>query len=140
MTPLRKRMLNRMTLRGFAQRTQETYLGAVIRLARKSLRFWLSRVFALAVSTRCATFLVVFCAYFTMARYRFDTEAAGAVKLLTMRPSQALSQHRDAVYLAATRYRVANPRVFGSALHGDDHDDSDLDLLVDTLPGTTLLD
>lgn len=57
-----------------------------------------------------------------------------------MRPSQALSQHRDAVCLAAERYRVVNPRVFGSALHGDDHDGSDLDLLVDTLPGTTLLD
>jgi predicted nucleotidyltransferase len=57
-----------------------------------------------------------------------------------MRPSQALSQHRDAVCLAAARYRVVNPRVFGSALHGDDHDGSDLDLLVDTLPGTTLLD
>jgi len=57
-----------------------------------------------------------------------------------MRPSEALNQHRDAVYLAAARYRVANPRVFGSALHGDDHDGSDLDLLVDTLPGTTLLD
>lgn len=57
-----------------------------------------------------------------------------------MRPSQALSQHRDAVCLAAARYRVANPRVFGSALYGNDRDGSDLDLLVDTLPGTTLLD
>lgn len=57
-----------------------------------------------------------------------------------MRPSQALSQHRDAVCLAAARYRVANPRVFGSALRGDDEDGSDLDLLVDPLPGTTLLD
>nr|ACY24679.1 DNA polymerase beta-like region [uncultured organism] len=57
-----------------------------------------------------------------------------------MRPSQALRQHRDAICLAAARYRVANPRVFGSALHGDDRDGSDLDLLVDTLPGTTLFD
>lgn len=57
-----------------------------------------------------------------------------------MRPSQALNQHRDAVCLAASRYRVANPRVFGSAMRGDDHDGSDLDLLVDPLPGTTLLD
>ncbi|TAH12601.1 MAG: nucleotidyltransferase [Curvibacter sp.] len=57
-----------------------------------------------------------------------------------MRPSQALNQHRDAVCLAVARYRVANPRVFGSALHGNDRDGSDLDLLVDTLPGTTLLD
>ena len=57
-----------------------------------------------------------------------------------MRPSEALSQHRDAVCLAAARYRVANPRVFGSALHGNDREGSDLDLLVDPLPGTTLFD
>lgn len=57
-----------------------------------------------------------------------------------MRPSQALRQHREAVCLAAARYRVANPRVFGSALRGDDREGSDLDLLVETLPGTTLLD
>ena len=57
-----------------------------------------------------------------------------------MRPSQALHQHRDAVCLAAARFRVANPRVFGSALHGHDAEGSDLDLLVDPLPGTTLFD
>ena len=57
-----------------------------------------------------------------------------------MRPSEALSQHRDAIYLAAARYRVTNPRVLGSALRGDDRDGSDLGLLVDTLPGTTLFD
>ncbi|CAN7311947.1 nucleotidyltransferase family protein [Acidovorax sp. LjRoot129] len=57
-----------------------------------------------------------------------------------MRPSLALSQHRDAICQVAARYRVANPRVFGSALRGDDQDGSDLDLLVDTLPGATLLD
>ena len=55
-----------------------------------------------------------------------------------MRPSQALNQHRNAVCLAAARYRVANPRVVGSVLHGHDQDGSDLDLLVDALPGTTL--
>ena len=57
-----------------------------------------------------------------------------------MRPSQALSQHREAVCLAAARYRVANPRVFGSAQHGNDRAGSDLDLLVDPLPGATLFD
>ena len=57
-----------------------------------------------------------------------------------MRPSQALSQHREAVCLAAARYRVANPRAFGSALHGNDREGSDLDLLVDPLPGATLFD
>lgn len=57
-----------------------------------------------------------------------------------MRPSQALSQHRNAVYHAVARYRASNPRVFGSALQGDDAEGSDLDLLVDPLPGATLFD
>ena len=35
---------------------------------------------------------------------------------------------------------MANPRIFGSVLHGTDRDGSDLDLLVDALPGATLLD
>jgi len=35
---------------------------------------------------------------------------------------------------------MANPRVFGSVLHGDDEDGSDLDLLVDPAPQTSLLD
>lgn len=41
---------------------------------------------------------------------------------------------------AASRFRTTNPRVFGSVLHGTDHDGSDLDLLVDALPGATLFD
>ncbi len=57
-----------------------------------------------------------------------------------MRPSQALAQHRDAVCSAARRYRVSNPRVYGSVLQGRDTEGSDLDLLVDPLPGTTLFD
>ena len=57
-----------------------------------------------------------------------------------MRPSIALEQHRDAVYRATRRFRAANPRIFGSTLHGDDGEHSDLDLLVDALPGATLFD
>jgi predicted nucleotidyltransferase len=41
---------------------------------------------------------------------------------------------------AVSRFHAANPRVFGSVLHGTDHDGSDLDLLVDALPGATLFD
>jgi uncharacterized protein len=33
-----------------------------------------------------------------------------------------------------------NPSMFGSVLHGNDCDGSDLDLLVDPLPNTTLMD
>lgn len=57
-----------------------------------------------------------------------------------MRPSLALEQRRQAVRRVADRFRVANPRVFGSVLTGNDRDDSDLDLLVDVLPGVTLFD
>jgi len=57
-----------------------------------------------------------------------------------MKPSIALDLKRNAVREAANRFHTANPRVFGSVLHGDDRDGSDLDLLVDALPGTTLFD
>jgi uncharacterized protein len=57
-----------------------------------------------------------------------------------MRPSVALDLKRSAVRDTANRYRTANPRVFGSVLRGTDRDGSDLDLLVDALPGTTLFD
>ena len=57
-----------------------------------------------------------------------------------MRPSQVLDHQRSAIRDAASRYRVTNPRVFGSVLRGTDQDGSDIDLLVDALPGTTLFD
>lgn len=57
-----------------------------------------------------------------------------------MRPSVVLNMRRAAVRAAAMRFRTANPRVFGSVLHGTDREGSDLDLLVDALPGATLFD
>ena len=57
-----------------------------------------------------------------------------------MKPSVALDQKRGAVREAASCFRAANLRVFGSVLRGDDRDGSDLDLLVDPLPGATLFD
>lgn len=59
---------------------------------------------------------------------------------MTLKPSAALDPKRAAVRAAASRYRTANPRIFGSVLYGTDEDGSDLDLLVDALPGTTLFD
>jgi predicted nucleotidyltransferase len=38
------------------------------------------------------------------------------------------------------RFPTSNPRVFGSVLHGTDQNGSDIDLLVDALPGATLFD
>ncbi len=57
-----------------------------------------------------------------------------------MRPSVALQIHRDAIREIALSHRVNNVRVFGSVVHGNDTDDSDLDLLVDPTPETTLMD
>lgn len=57
-----------------------------------------------------------------------------------MRPSVAFEQNRQAVREAISRSRTTNPRVFGSTLHGCDEEGSDLDLLVDALPGATLFD
>ena len=57
-----------------------------------------------------------------------------------MRPSEALSLHRTQIREIALRHCVIGVRVFGSALHGDDTADSDLDLLVEPTAQTTLLD
>lgn len=57
-----------------------------------------------------------------------------------MRPSMALHNKRELVRDAATRFGAANVRVFGSTRHDADRDDSDLDILVDPMPGATLFD
>jgi uncharacterized protein len=57
-----------------------------------------------------------------------------------MKPSTALHTHRAQIRQLAARFKTANPRVFGSTARGQDAEGSDLDLLVDPLPGTTLLD
>lgn len=57
-----------------------------------------------------------------------------------MQPSLVLNRHRSAVREVVSRFHAANPRIFGSVLHGTDRDGSDLDLLVDALPGATLFD
>lgn len=57
-----------------------------------------------------------------------------------MRPSEALALHRTQIREIAFRHRVSGVRVFGSVLRGDDVAGSDLDLLVDPTPATTLMD
>jgi predicted nucleotidyltransferase len=57
-----------------------------------------------------------------------------------MRPSVVLDANRIAVREVVARYRATNPRIFGSVLRGQDHEGSDIDLLVDALPGATLFD
>ena len=57
-----------------------------------------------------------------------------------MKPSIALASNRDAIRRVVTAHRASNPRVFGSVVHGDDTEESDLDILVDPAPDTTLFD
>jgi len=57
-----------------------------------------------------------------------------------MRPSEVLPQHRETIRQLVLEAGMTNPRVFGSALRGDDEEDSDLYLLVDPAPRTSLLD
>ena len=49
-----------------------------------------------------------------------------------MKPSDALRAHRDEVKAIIGQHHAGNVRVFGSVLHHDDTEASDLDLLVDT--------
>ncbi len=56
-----------------------------------------------------------------------------------MRPSEALAAQRERILAIATANGATNVRVFGSALKGSDRPDSDLDLLVNVPPGTSLL-
>ena len=55
-----------------------------------------------------------------------------------MKPSEALTAHRDELRRLISRHSVMRPRVYGSALTGKDDEDSDLDLLVDPTERTTL--
>ena len=57
-----------------------------------------------------------------------------------MRPSEALHIHRDAIRRIVEAHHARNPRIFGSVLRGDDTAASDLDLLIEPTPETTLLD
>lgn len=57
-----------------------------------------------------------------------------------MRPSEVLERNRMAIREAAARRKAANPRVFGLVARGADGPDSDLDILIDALPGMTLFD
>lgn len=57
-----------------------------------------------------------------------------------MKPSEALYLHREEIRQITEQHHTRNPRIFGSVLRNEDSEGSDLDLLVDPLPGTTLLD
>ena len=56
-----------------------------------------------------------------------------------MKPSVALALNRSEIRRVVALHRACNARVFGSVLHGLDTDGSDLDLLIDPTPETTLM-
>jgi len=56
-----------------------------------------------------------------------------------VKPSIALDAHRVEVRQIVEANRASNARVFGSVLHGEDTDESDLDILVEPQPGMTLI-
>ena len=62
------------------------------------------------------------------------------LKRKRIRPSKAMEANRGAIRRIIETHRATNPRVFGSVLHGKDTTASDLDILIDTTPETTLLD
>lgn len=57
-----------------------------------------------------------------------------------LKPSDALHANRAAIRLIVESHRARNARVFGSVLHGQDTVSSDLDILIDPTPETTLMD
>jgi len=57
-----------------------------------------------------------------------------------MKPSTALDKYRDEIRHIVESHRCLNARVFGSVVHGNDNDNSDLDILIDPTPSTTLMD
>jgi uncharacterized protein len=48
---------------------------------------------------------------------------------------ETIAAHRDALFGILSRYRAENPRVFGSVARGDATAASDIDVLVDLVPG-----
>jgi predicted nucleotidyltransferase len=57
-----------------------------------------------------------------------------------LKPSEALHLNRAAIRRIVESHRAYNARVFGSVLRGQDTDSSDLDILIDPTPETTLFD
>jgi uncharacterized protein len=57
-----------------------------------------------------------------------------------MKPSIALNAHREDIRRVVETHRAKNARIFGSVARGEDTEESDLDLLIDPTPKTSLLD
>ena len=53
---------------------------------------------------------------------------------------QQIISEKLAITEVAKRHHAVNLRLFGSVARGEENEQSDIDLLVDFLPGSTLLD
>ena len=67
-------------------------------------------------------------------------EESAAMQSGIMKPSIVLQKNLETIRRTVARYPVRNLRVFGSVIHHSDGEDSDLDLLVEPIQGTTLFD
>jgi uncharacterized protein len=56
-----------------------------------------------------------------------------------MKPSDVLPLHRETIRQLVLEAGMSNPRVFGSVVRGENNEESDLDILVDPGPGTSLM-
>jgi predicted nucleotidyltransferase len=57
-----------------------------------------------------------------------------------MKPSLVIANHRNLIRALVLEHGMSNPRIFGSVSRLEDSDASDLDILVDPQPNTSLLD
>lgn len=57
-----------------------------------------------------------------------------------MKPSQKIRQHQQKIQELAQQFGMKNVRIFGSVAKREDTDNSDLDVLVEASPTTTLFD
>ncbi|MDP1607257.1 MAG: nucleotidyltransferase family protein [Rhodocyclaceae bacterium] len=57
-----------------------------------------------------------------------------------MKPAETLELHRVAVRRVIEAHHGRNPRLFGSVARGDDREGSDIDILIEPTPETTLMD
>lgn len=65
---------------------------------------------------------------------------AGTAARLAGPVGRRVVARRDDLLELLHRHRVRNPRIFGSVARGEDHEGSDVDLLVEFAQGTSLFD
>lgn len=65
---------------------------------------------------------------------------APAPRPLSGPTGRRVAAHRRELRALLRRHGITNPEIFGSTARGDDRQDSDVDLLVDFPPGTSIID